>query len=640
MGGFAAAFLLLLVIGTSLAPARAETPLRLFVETPSLVAQVRAGKMPPVAERLPDDPELADMTGKRIGRPGGDLHTLMGSSSDTKRMVVYGYARLVVYDRDFDIVPDLLKSYEVKEGRIFTLHLRKGHKWSDGYPFTAEDFRYYWEDFATDPRVSKSGPPVILRVDGELPRFEVLDETTVRYSWSKPNPYFLPALAGAAPLYLYRPAHYMKRFHLTYTDPETLHERVEEHRQRNWVALQYNMGRQYRNNNPDLPSLQPWVLKTRPPSDRYIFERNPFYHRIDPNGRQLPYIDRWIVGMAAPALIPAKAGTGDTDLQAYGLPFSNITFLKEGERRNGYTVHLWRTASGSEMALYPNLNTIDPVWRPLVRNADFRRALSLGINRSDINQTVYFGMAVEGNNTVLPESPLYRRDYTTRWATYDPEQANKLLDGLGLAHRNEEGLRLLANGEPMELVVETASNDLEQSDVLYLLGESWRKLGIKLHVRVLERETFRNRIFSGSTVMCIWSGMDNGVPSADFPPNDLAPTSQIQYQWPKWGQYVETRGRAGTPIDLEPAKRLAELDQDWMAATDRDEKTRIWQEMLEINADQVFTIGTVAGVPQPVVVSDRLHNVPEKGLFNWDPGAHFGIYRPDTFWLEKAAPGN
>ncbi len=145
-----------------------------LIETPDLASRVEAGLLPPVGERLPDPPAVAQLSGDGIGRHGGELHTLMGGSSDTKRLVVYGYARLVRYDRNFEIVPDLLQSVEVEDDRVFTLHLRKGHRWSDGHPFTAEDFRYYWEDFATDPKVSKSGPPVILRVDGELPKFEVL----------------------------------------------------------------------------------------------------------------------------------------------------------------------------------------------------------------------------------------------------------------------------------------------------------------------------------------------------------------------------------------------------------------------------------------------------------------------------------
>jgi peptide/nickel transport system substrate-binding protein len=184
-------------------------------EPPMLMEQVKAGKLPPVEKRLPAKPLVVPLGegGTMLGRHGGTLNTLAGRSRDTRLFTVYGYARLVGYDRNLKIQPDILESFDVKEARIFTFQLRKGHRWSDGHPFTAEDFRYYWEDVANNKELSPAGPPHDLIVDGEAPKFEVLNETAVRYTWSKPNPHFLPRLAGAAPLFIYRPAHYLKKFH-------------------------------------------------------------------------------------------------------------------------------------------------------------------------------------------------------------------------------------------------------------------------------------------------------------------------------------------------------------------------------------------------------------------------------------------
>ena len=119
---------------------------------------------------------------------------------------------------NFNIVPDILESIDVKDERVFTMKLRKGHRWSDGQPFTAEDFRYFWEDVANNKELSPTGPPSDLLVDGEPPKVEVLDKQTVRYSWSKPNPDFLPRMAGASPLFIFRPAHYLKQFHSKYDE--------------------------------------------------------------------------------------------------------------------------------------------------------------------------------------------------------------------------------------------------------------------------------------------------------------------------------------------------------------------------------------------------------------------------------------
>ena len=606
-----------------------------FIEPPALADRVSKGELPPVGARLPKDVSMVPLSdpGQETGRHGGSLRLLMGRAKDTRMMIVYGYARLVGYDRDFNLVADILAGIDIEEGRIFNLRLRRGHKWSDGKPFTAEDLRFYWEDVANNEKLSPAGPPRAMLVNGEKPKFEIIDETTVRFTWSSPNPFFLPRLAGASPLFIYRPAHYLKQFHEKYADAAKLALEVKKEKQRDWVALLFRKGRQYRNVNPDLPSLQPWVLATKPPAERFIFRRNPYYYRIDAEGRQLPYANRVVMTIVSAKLIAAKTGSGEIDLQARNLQFNNFTFLKRGEKRNNFSVHLWPTAKGSHVALFPNLNVKDPVWRTLVRKAEFRRALSLAINRHEINQVIYFGLAVEGNNTVQPGSQLYRKEYRTRWAGFDLDQANRLLDNLGLTAKNHLGVRLLPDGRPMNIIVETAGEDTEQTDVLQLIHDSWLKAGIKLYSKPLQREVFRNRVFSGATLMAVWFGLENGVPTPDSSPRELAPTSQQQLQWPKWGQFLETGGKAGETIDMDPAKDLARLNTEWASATGRADKERIWRDMLGIYADQVFTIGLISGVFQPVVVNNTLRNVPKKGIYNWDPGAHFGIYRPDTFWF-------
>ena len=133
--------------------------------------------------------------------------------------------------------------------------------------------------------------------------------------------------------------------------------------------------------------------------------------------------------------------------------------------------------------------------------------------------------------------------------------------------------------------------------------------------------------------MSIWSGWENGLASAEMSPAELAPTSQQQLQWPKWGQYRETGGVAGEPVDMDAPRRLFALNESWRHARDSQERQRIWREMLEIHAEEVFVLGIVGGIRQPVVVSERLQGVPEKGYYNWEPGAHFGVFRPDRFWL-------
>ena len=607
-----------------------------FIEPPTLAEQVRAEALPPIEARLPRRPLVTrlEAIGRAPGRHGGRLRMLMSRAKDVRLMVVYGYARLVGYDEKLVLAPDLLERVEVEDERVFTLHLRPGHRWSDGHPFTAEDFRYWWEDIANNDELSPSGPPRELLAGGRRPRFEVLDETTVRYAWASPNPFFLPALAGARPTYIYAPSHWLRRFHARYADRERLEREARERGRRTWASIHNRRDSPYRNLDVEAPTLQPWRNVTRSPAQRYVFRRNPFFHRVDGSGRQLPYLDEVVMTVTDTKLIPAKTGAGESDLQVRGLGFDDFTFLKRSEERIGRRVRLWKTTKGAHVALYPNLNANDPGWRRVLRDPRFRRALSLAIDRREINLILYRGFAVQGNNTVDESSPLFRPELRERWAGFDLARANRLLDEMGLVGRDPgTGLRLLPDGRPLVIVVETAGETSEQADILELVHDTWLEAGIKLYTKPLQRETFRNRVFAGETLMSVWGGLENGVPGPSSSPAELAPTSQQQLQWPKWGQHHQNRGRTGEPCDGPYATELLALYGEWIEALAPGRRAAIWRRMLEIHADQAYSIGVVAAIPQPVVVNARLRNVPERGLYNWEPGAHLGIHRMDTFWF-------
>ena len=628
-----ALIVLLLAAGSALAaPAYQEQPF--FAEL------VKKGKLPPVSGRLPENPAVADFQwpGQTPGQYGGELTMLISSAKDIKYMVTYGYTELIAYDAQYRLVPNLLESFDVEDGRIFTFHLRKGMKWSTGSPFTSEDFRFYWEDVANNKDLSPSGPPAEFLVQGEPPKVKIIDATTVRYSWSKPNANFLPSLALEPNFFIYKPSKFLKTFHAKYADPAELAAAVKDADTSNWAALFNRKSNQYRNDDPKLPTVGPWVLKTKPPSDRFVFERNPYYFRVDAQGHQLPYIDRVVCSVADSKLIPPKTGAGESMLQALKLRYADYTFLKDAEKSGGYRVLLWKTGSGSSFALYPNLTAKDPVWRKLIRDVRFRRALSLGIDRHEINQVIYYGLARVGANTVLPESPLYRPEFQKAYAQFDPDGANKLLDEIGLTKRDGDDFRLLPDGRPLTIIVDTAGQVPEESDVLELLRDSWAQIGVRLFTKLSDQEVFRRRIFSGESIMSVWTGLDNGLPTADSSPSDLAPVNQYTgLEWPKWGQYYETQGKAGEAPDMPEAKELMTLLSRWNMSSSTEERIQIWEKMLSIYTEQVFTIGTVAAAPQPVVVSNRLHNVPQEAMWSFSPGEFFGIYRPDIFWLDPAS---
>lgn len=609
-------------------------------ETPLFAEKVTAGALPPVAERAPDTPLIVDLESRnrQIGTQGGTLRTLINKTKNIRYMVVWGYARLVGYDQDYAMQADILRDFEAVDDRVFTFHLRKGHRWSDGHPFTTEDFRYWWEDVANNAELSPAGPPRYMLANEKPPKVEVIDPVTIRFTWEDPNPQFLTMLAAARPPFIYRPSHYMKMYHARYTPVEELQDLIVEKGARNWAQLHNKYDNMYKNDNEKLPSLQPWINVTGNKAQRFSMERNPYFHRFDKAGQQLPYIDTVEMTVAASSLFPAKVSAGEVDLLASGLGFPSIPILKRGEDRNDYRARLWPTGAASHIALYPNLNYFDPVWREVMRDVRFRRALSLGIDRRIVNRTLYFGLGKQCGNAVLEGSPFYEKANAFAYTTFNPTTANDLLDQMGLTERRGDGVRLLSDGRPLEILIETMGERAEEIDALQLIGETWREIGVKLIARPSDRNILRQRTYAGKTMMTVGKGWDNGVPTASTSPGPLAPTEQDKLTWPMWGQYFQTMGQSGTAPDMKEPQRLLELYLAWQNGTLSDgtaiSREDVWAQMLAIHAEQQFIIGVVSQAPQPVVVSNRLRNVPEKGLYTWDPGAQFGVHRMDEFWFD------
>ena len=628
-----------LALGAVLGPRFAQAaPLPALQEVPSFADKVKAGALPPIEKRIPEVPAIVSKFSGSDGpgRNGGQINILVGSARDTRLMTLYSNARLIVYNDQFKLQSDILESYEVKDSREFTFKIRAGHKWSDGTPFTTEDFRYFWEDIANNKELSPSGPSVELLVDQKPPKVEIIDELTIKYTWAGPNPLFIESQARAAPLFLYRPAHYLKKFHAKYTPEAEITKGVPGGDKKGaWVQVHRRHDVMYANDNVDLPTLNCWKIVTPSPAQRFVFERNPYYYRIDDKGRQLPYIDQVVFTVVAPNLVPAKAGLGEADLQPRYINMRDYTFLRKSAKTSKVEVRLWTEGSCSKLALYPNLNAKDEGWRKLMRDVRFRRALSLATDRDELNEVVYLGLSRPSNNTVMQRCTLFKPEYQTKWAEYDPKAANKLLDEIGMTKRNDLGVRLLPDGRPATIVVEHASEATEDTDSLSLIADHWKKIGIKLLFKPQTVNNFRLRVFSGEAIMTAYAGYTTAVPTADTSPGEYCPTQQGGLQWSRWGMYVQSNGKQGEKCDFQPVAQLLDLYYAWEKAPNSEARRKIWDQILSINVDQVFSIGTVNEILQPIVVSPKLKNVPKEGYWAWDPGGYIGLYKPDTFWLTQ-----
>ena len=278
----------------------------------------------------------------------------------------------------------------------------------------------------------------------------------------------------------------------------------------------------------------------------------------------------------------------------------------------------------------------DPVWRGLFRDLRFRKALALGLDRDAISQYLYAGLAVPANNTILPDSPLWQDEYGAECVAFDPDTANALLDELGLDKRRDDGTRLLPDGRPMEIVVETSGEDSEQSDVLEIVADQWAAIGFKIVPKPSDRQIMRTRVYAGSALMSMFFGIDNGVPAAVPAAQGLRPDQPGRpAAMAEMGSVLrdQRRGRraARSPRGQAADGALQRVDDGERGTRDRD---------LAGDAEDLF---------QPVLhdrpglrraAADRrtrktCATCPSEAIFNWEPHGQFGIYLPDTFWYEQ-----
>ena len=410
---------------------------------------------------------------------------------------------------------------------------------------------------------------------------------------------------------------------------------------RDWVQLFLRKDRLNDFDDPDNPTLQPWMLTTQA-AGAALRRRcaTPTSTASTARASSCPISTGSSCEIVDGKLIPIKTGAGEADLQARRLVFKDYTFL-QGERgqRSGLTTLLWPEARSAHLALYPNLNATDPVWRGLFRDLRFRQALSLGLDRDAISQYPLLRPGRCRRTTrSCPTARLWQDESGDRVRGVRPRHRQRACSTSSAStSAAPDGTRLLPDGRPMEIVVETSGEDTEQSDVLELVR---RPVGADRLQDLRPRPS--DRADHAQPRLCRRGPDDDvlrhrqrrAVAHPCRPRTSPRPAQGDQLQWPKWGQYYETNGEAGEPPDLPEAKRLMDLYKEWTTAS-------------EERADRDLA-GDAEDLLQPVLhdraglgraAADRraqdVQNMPEEAIFNWEPHGQFGIYLPDTFWYEQ-----
>ncbi len=621
-------------------------------EAPVLAELVREKKLPPVLRRTGSEPIV--MRGvDGIGRYGGTWYRLANSINDFTTITWrLSFANLVRWSpQGYPLVPHIAKGWEVSaDQKVFVFTLRKGMCWSDGHPLTSEDFRYWFEDevvyFQVQPRFFRAGR--------SLGRVEVIDELHVRFVFDEPNPLFPERLASIGMNYedytdYIVPAHYLRRYHPKLGDQELIKRTMAAFKISSPVAL-YKRIKMW--TNPEHPRLWPWIYHTYAPTTPQTFVRNPYYGVVDTKGNQLPYLDRLVMDIKTNNLIAVSAANGEPSMQDRQIRYEDHILLLGSAARNGYEVYHWKPATQSLFTVFPNLNRLVDPERPetklkheLINQRAFRQALSLAINRRDIIDAEFNGQAEPAQIDPGPDSPYHNKRLFHSFTAHDPDEANRLLDGLGLTRRDGEGYRTFPDGTRMTFALNLT--DYTILGPAQFVIDDWAAVGVRVTLRSRARKLFDQEKLAFEHDFTVWSGESEYLPLVE--PRNFVPTYGESFFAPRFGIWYMNGGLNGDPTVRERPAALAPppdhpllsamriLDEASSLPTEAQRRVR-FNEVLEIAADNLWTISISTPPPQLVVVKNGFRNVPRVALF----GA--GVQSPGNtaietyFWDRPADP--
>lgn len=568
-----------------------------------LAERVAAGELPPVEQRLPDEPAVVTPV-ESIGQYGGTWRRVAITRFDLGMSGRMGYEPPLRWDRTGkQLAPCVAKSWQLLDGgRTTVIQLRKGMRWSDGHPMTSEDIVYYVNDVLTNGQIMPVYPG-FLKIGGERVKVGAPDPYTVVFRFAKPYGLF-PAMLAHRGIELLQPKHYAKRFHPKYTPMDELQRKAHQAGHEHWSQLYLAKVLAGAEDNPDLPTLKPFIVKVPPPATRAVCERNPYYWKVDPDGNQLPYIDRIVYTMVqSPEIANFKAMTGDVDYQSRYIDSANYPLFMANRKANDYQVRT--DLMPGAVCVYVNPHSHDEELRPILADRRFRIALSLAIDREELIDLIYSGMAEPSRAVASEYDPYYLPEFE-KYLEYDPQRAGKLLDEVGLP-AGRDGMRRLPNGRPFRQIVHCYPAETGVStDMWQLVVDYWREVGLHFVIKLDARAYSELSVMNGNTNFFAYAtaGMHWAINPAWY-----VPWSERSFFAPLYGKYYSTDGTGGVKPPTE-YRRLIDWYLEMVSAPQEQRRLELGRNILRQWSEQCYTIGIVRRQTL-TIINNRFRNVPE-----------------------------
>lgn len=590
-----------------------------FSESPTLAEMVASGDLPPVEERVPSNPLVIQPT-EMIGQYGGILRRAFTGPGDRQNYERWINDYTLFWDTGAtEIRPRLAWKWESNEdATVWTIYLRDGTKWSDGEPFTADDYIFWREHIMGNDELVPVKPWWIMW-GGEMATMEKVDDYTFTITFAQAFPTWPVALAsstvngylqgGRTGGGLYAPHHYLEQFHPDFAGQEEVDAMAKEAGFDTWNL--FFLSKSDAAMNPESPVMSPWKPVTIVASNELVFERNPYFWAVDTDGQQLPYLDGVSLELVEELeVLNLRAIAGNYTIQGRHIQFSKLPVIRENEAAGNYFVNFWSSSTRNPAAIYINQDwDADPeIAEYTVGSLEFRQALSLAIERSEINETYFLGVGTEASLCPANTPPYFNSDrWDEKFGRFAPDESNAILDSIGLENKDSDGYRLLPSGKRLVLRIDAVSGSfLPYPEMAETLGQMWKDIGIQLVVNPVERSLWIERSEANEPMMSLFeTGEWNPETVARLIPDSRqAPLAAV------WGNVPNP-----DPADYDGPEWIKDqVLKHWEAiqTLDSAERRQKYIEGMEIMCDNQAMLGMVVNVPvYTSLIKNNVRNVPK-----------------------------
>ena len=604
--------------------------------------------LPPLAERLPAEP-LVVVPYDSIGRYGGELDVLSNATeAGTSDFLSVRHVNLVRYSDDLQtIVPNVAKSWSWNEDYTqLTFTLRAGHKWSDGAPFTSADVKFWYDNLHMDPNIFET-PKDYVTVAGERMTVDTPDDVTVVFNLPAPKPGLLAHFAthfGQG----FQPKHFLGQFHPD-INPDADSYAQSLGFENGYDAIMAYWGNSDWTDTPSpllsrpaivaglpkavVPTLESHITVRDTTEGRYLVA-NPYFFQVDSTGQQLPYIstqDEVYINDNEVRIL--KLVNGEVDYKTQSLQLSSAPILLENQEKSDYTIQLKPKIAMHAFSF--NVTSEDPVKREVFGDKRFREAMSIAIDRAELNEVAYFGQGTIQQYTGFSPVPDFVDEKWKTYATeYDPERAKALLDEVGVVDQNGDGLRDLPGGAPFTLNMQFATQGIA-GQVVEFVANNWAELGIQTQVKEITPDEYRSAQSSNQLDVGMWEkgqplGIILGNNELWVPPfeNYFAHRTGML-----WGEWYESGGTAGVEPPDYVKQLIADINGFQSAVPGSAEAAEFGARLVENMTGNLLFIGT-ALTPDPIYHQNALKNFTEFKTASYEYYRTYP-YRGTQWWLDE-----